>query len=129
MISRSILPFFLINLIIFRLEIPTPSLDISTMIIQFLFTLIYCRHMLFHRPELCWLCQSSMSCIFFHFQFSQHLLYIESVHSSPNSTFCSSFSKIKSFLEKISYSYLFSFYSLTPLPICSSYVYVIWKRT
>ena len=48
-------------------KIPTPSLDIITIIIRHLFTLIYFTHMLVHHPEPFWLAQSSIPCVFSYF--------------------------------------------------------------
>lgn len=80
MLSRSSLLLFLINLFISRLEIPILSLDIITMELRHLYTIIYLRYMLVYSPEPCWLSKSSRLCVLFHFWFSKHLFYRESVH-------------------------------------------------
>lgn len=80
LLSRSSLILFLINLFISRLEIPILSLDIITMEIRLLSTIIYRRYMLVYSPEPCWLSKSSRLCVLFHFWFSKHLFYRESVH-------------------------------------------------
>lgn len=82
LLSSLALLLFLIILFISRLEIRAPYLDRIKVIIEHLFTLIYCKHifLLVYRTNLCWLCQSSMHCIFFHFSFSHHLFYRELVH-------------------------------------------------